>query len=170
MYFFRSNIMYFAQKEIIKVQRFETFEFWGQNSPKFCHFWKKKSVFLQILHHSSVSWDIIPPYFVVEILYTFNKSSLSKTNLVKFHVSMRKSEILHFDGLVCLTHIKFKLKKYRRFVSHSSEEWCKISRKKNWFVVSNTTWGIWWIFRQPVKSLKISLLWALFVQSKWGLC
>ena len=114
--------------------------------------------------------ETIPPYFVVEILYTFNKSSLSKTNLVKFHVSMRKSEILHFDELLCLTHIKFKLKKYRRFVSHSSEEWCKISRKKNWFVVSNMTWGIWWIFRQPVKSLKISLLWALFVQSKWGLC
>ena len=31
------------------------------------------------------------------------------------------------------------------------------------------TWGIWWIFTQPLKSPKISLQWAIFVQSIWGL-
>ena len=32
-------------------------------------------------------------------------------------------------------------------------------------------WGIWWIFNHPLKSLKISLWWALFIQSikVWGL-
>ena len=39
------------------------------------------------------------------------------------------------------------------------------SLKKNWLVVSNMTWGIWWIFTQPLKCLKISLWWVLFVQS-----
>ena len=52
---FRSSVMYFAQKEPIKVQIFETFECLGQNSPNFCRFWNKKSVFLQIM-----SWDINP--------------------------------------------------------------------------------------------------------------
>ena len=30
-------------------------------------------------------------------------------------------------------------------------------------------WGIWWIFTQPLKSLKNSFPWALFVQSIRGL-
>ena len=63
LYFFRSNVMYFAQKEPIKVQLFVTFECLGKDSPNFCRFWNKISVFLQILYHSSVSWVIIPLYF-----------------------------------------------------------------------------------------------------------
>ena len=47
-----------AQKEQIKVQIFETFKCSSQNSTNSCHFWNSKSVFLQILHHSSVSWDV----------------------------------------------------------------------------------------------------------------
>ena len=102
-------------------------------------------VFLQILHQSSVSWDINTLYvFYTEILYPFNKRSLQSTNLVKFHVSSRKSEILHFDP----NHIRCQLKKYRRVISHDTNEW-----------------GIWWIFALPIKSLKISFRWALFVQS-----
>ena len=44
------------------------------------------------------------------------------------------------------------------------------SLKKNWLVVSNMTEGIWWIFTKSLKSLKLSLRWALFVQSikVWG--
>ena len=33
--------------------------------------------------------------------------------------------------------------------------------KKNWLVLSNMTWGIWWIFTQPLESPKISLQWAI---------
>ena len=39
-----------------------------------------------------------------------------------------------------------------------------VKLKKNWLVVSNMTWGIWWIFPHPLKSPKISLQWAVFVQ------
>ena len=37
-------------------------EFWvlDQNSPNSSHFWNNTAVFLQILRHSSVSWDITP--------------------------------------------------------------------------------------------------------------
>ena len=43
---------------------FETFDCSGENLPNSsCHFPNHKSVFLQILHHSSVSWKITPLHF-----------------------------------------------------------------------------------------------------------
>ena len=38
LYFFRSNVIYFALKEPIKVQIFESLECLDQNSPNSCHF------------------------------------------------------------------------------------------------------------------------------------
>ena len=78
LYFFKSNVMYFARKGPIKVQTFENFECLDQNPPNFCHFWNNKLFFFLIFHHSSVSWDITSLYFLAEILNTFNKKSLSK--------------------------------------------------------------------------------------------
>ena len=62
--FFSSNNIYFAQKEPIKMKIFETFECSGQIlSNSLCQFWNDKSIPLQILHPSSVSWKITPLYF-----------------------------------------------------------------------------------------------------------
>ena len=64
LYLFSSNNIYFAQKETIKVKLFETFECSGQNfSNSLCQFWNSKSIPLQILYPSSVSWKITPLYF-----------------------------------------------------------------------------------------------------------
>ena len=64
LYFFSSNNVYFTQKEPIKVNIFETFECSGQNLwNSLCQFWNDKSIPLQILHPSSVSWKITPLYF-----------------------------------------------------------------------------------------------------------
>ena len=63
LYFFRSNVIYFAWKGPIKVQIFETSERSNQNSPNSYHFWNIKLIFLQILHHLSVSWHITPLHF-----------------------------------------------------------------------------------------------------------
>ena len=61
---FSSNNRYFAQKEPIKENIFETFEYPGQNlSNSLCQFWNDKSIPLQILYPSSVSWKITPLYF-----------------------------------------------------------------------------------------------------------
>ena len=47
--------------------------------------------------------------------------------------------------------------------SYLSWHWIVIQGlKKNWLVVSNMTWGIWWILTQPLKSLKILFQWAFF--------
>ena len=64
LYFFSSNNIYFAEKEPIKMTIFETFECSGQIlSNSLCQFWNDKSIPLQILYPSSVSWKIIPLYF-----------------------------------------------------------------------------------------------------------
>ena len=64
VYFFSSNNIYFAQKELIKVKILETFEYSGQNlSNSLCQFWNNKSIPLQILYPSSLSWKITPLYF-----------------------------------------------------------------------------------------------------------
>ena len=74
---------------------FDTFECSGQNLPNSsCHFPSNKSVFLQILHYSSMSWKITPPYFFgsnniyfaqkkpikVKILETFECSGKNLSN------------------------------------------------------------------------------------------
>ena len=64
MNFFSLNNIYFAQKKPIKVKSLETFEWSGQNlSNSSCQFWNHKSAPLQILHPSWVSWKITPLYF-----------------------------------------------------------------------------------------------------------
>ena len=61
LYFFSSNIIYFGQKEPIKVQIVEIFECWSQkllNSS--WEFLTDQSIPIQILHHSLLSWQINP--------------------------------------------------------------------------------------------------------------
>ena len=91
---------------------------------------------------------------LAETLYIFNKKgAYQSTNLVKFHTRSWKSGICTLISFFCLNHAQFQLKKYRRVISHNHEEFIQ-SLKKNWLVVSNMKWGIWWIFTQPLKSLK----------------
>ena len=62
--FFSWKIMYFIQKKPIKMQIFEIFKCLCQNSSNSsCHFWKHKSVFLQMLHQYSVPSSKTPLYF-----------------------------------------------------------------------------------------------------------
>ena len=77
--FFSSNNTYFSQKEPIKVEIFETFECSGGillNS--LCQFWNDKSIPLQILYLSSVSWKINSMYFSAQTICTWFKRSPSK--------------------------------------------------------------------------------------------
>ena len=59
----------------MKVQVLETFECSGHISPNSCHFWNNGSVFLQILHQSSRSWDITHLYFLAKNSYTLRNLS-----------------------------------------------------------------------------------------------
>ena len=77
MYLFSSNIMYFAQKEPIKMKMFQTFKCSGQIfSNSLCKFWNE-SIPLQILYPSSFSWKITPLYFfLAQTLYALLERSL----------------------------------------------------------------------------------------------
>ena len=53
---------------------FETFKWFGENLPySSCHFPNHNSVFLQILHHPSVSWKTTPLYFVTSNIKYFSQ-------------------------------------------------------------------------------------------------
>ena len=63
----------------------------GSKFTKFLSFLKQKISFFQILRYFSMLWDITPLYLFYLKFYT---------NLVKFQMSSRKSEILHFSGFL----------------------------------------------------------------------
>ena len=59
--FFQLKHYILCLKQPIKVQLFYVFECLGQNSSNSsCQFSTRKSVFLRILHHYSLSWHITP--------------------------------------------------------------------------------------------------------------
>ena len=135
LYFFRSNVIYFAQKEPIKVQILESFEWSVQNSPNSSHFWDNKSVFLQILYYFSVSWDISSLYsFRWSFIYFQKKNPIKVQIWWNFTLAVKSLKFYSLMGSFCPNNIKFQLKKYRRVMSHDTEEWCKVWRKTNsWF-------------------------------------
>ena len=90
-------------------------------------------------------WDFI--YFQQKqpIKYKFGEIS---------HGHSQKSEILYFDGFLLSKSYKVSANQVQK--SYLSWHWRVMqSLNKNWVVVSNITWGIWWIFTQPLRSLKI---------------
>ena len=60
--------------------------------------------------------------FWLEFYKIFRKNL---TVQVKFH------QICILIGTFCWKYTKFQLKKYRRVMSHDTEDWCKIWRKNN---------------------------------------
>ena len=61
LFFFSSIIIYFSQRQPIKVQVFEIFQCLNQNSSNSsCQFWTEKWIPLQFLHLSSLSWETAP--------------------------------------------------------------------------------------------------------------
>ena len=108
-------------------RNFENFEYWGQISPNSCYFWNNKSVFFQILHYSSVSWDINPLYFFsLNFIYFQQKEAIKVQICWNFTWAVETPKFCTLMGSFCPNYIKFLLKKYRRVISHDIEEWRKV--------------------------------------------
>ena len=61
---------------------FDTFKCSGENLPNFsCDFSNHMSIFLQILHHSSVPWKITPLYFFSSNVIYFGQKESIKTQM-----------------------------------------------------------------------------------------
>ena len=129
LYFFWSKVMYesYAQEGSIRVQIFETFECSDKNLPNSCHFWNNKLVFLQILHHSWVSWDItLLNFFSWNFIYFQQKERIKVQIWWKFTWAIKNLKFCTLMGSFGKNHIKFQVKKYRRVISLDNEEWCEI--------------------------------------------
>ena len=73
-----------------------------------CQFWTNKSIPLQILHHSPVSWRITPLYFVAQILYTLVKGSPLKGKFVRLLSAWVKIGQIHYVNFETTSHFLFK--------------------------------------------------------------
>ena len=76
-----SSELFLAQilwsKEPIKEYFFKVFEYSGQNSSNSsCQFWNDKSIPLQSLHYSSLSWHTAPLQILRSYLFYFGKKGL----------------------------------------------------------------------------------------------
>ena len=79
------SIIYFGQKEPIRVQFFSLLSALMKVHPtSHAIFGKTRSMFIQILHHCSLSWKITRLYFFSLNLYTLDKKSPSKWNFQTF--------------------------------------------------------------------------------------
>ena len=166
LYFCSSNLVYFGQKEPTK-RNFQTFEWLSENSPNSsCNIWNHKSVFLLTLHHSSVSWDLTLLYFFSwNFIWFGQKESIKVQNFrlltayVKFHQAC--TLICSF----CWRYIKFQLKKYGGFMSHETEDWCKIWRKTDlWFRKRHDEFSKFLL--EHLKLSKLGIWWDLYIQGR----
>ena len=109
LYFFSSNNTYFAQKEHIKINFFETFKCLGQNSPNsWCQFWNDKSFPLQILHHSSLSWHITPLRILSSYFSYFGLKDAIIIPILRLYIALVK--ICHITHVIFQTTSQFLFK------------------------------------------------------------
>ena len=109
LYFFSSNIIYFGQKQPIKVQIFEIFECSGQNSSNSsCQFWTDKSIPLQILHHSSLPWHITSLWILSSHFSYFGLKDPINMPILRLSIALVK--ICHIPHVIFQTTSQFFFK------------------------------------------------------------
>ena len=106
LHFFSSNNIYFPQKEHIKLKIFETCS--GQNlSNSSCHLWNDKSIPLQILRHSSFSWQITPLWILRSYFFNFGLKYLIKIPILR--LSSAQMKICHIPHVIFQTTSELKV-------------------------------------------------------------
>ena len=132
-----------------------------------CHFPYHKSIFLQILHDSSLSWNITPLYFFRSKVIYFSQKELMKVRFFKLFSARKNSENLT-NFLVLKIHqvlVIFEKKKWL-FSWYLSVSWditpCYLSSWSFIFFQQKEPIKVqfWWNFVWAVESQK----WAPFVK------
>ena len=105
LHFFSSNNIYFAQKEHIKMKIFEPFKCSDQNlSNSSCQLWNDKSIPLQILHHSSLSWQITPLWILSSYFFKFGLK-----DPIKIPILSALEKICHIPHVIFQTTSQLKV-------------------------------------------------------------
>ena len=104
-----SNIIYFGQKQPIKVHIFEIFECSSQNlSNSSSQFWNDKSILLQILHHSSLSWHITSLWILSSHFSYFGLKDPINMPILRLSIALVK--ICHIPHVIFQTTSQFFFK------------------------------------------------------------
>ena len=85
----------------------------GQNSPQQISFYSNFASIFRVMRHNSSAYTFLANFST--------KGVYQSTNLVKFYVNSRKSEILHFDGLFCSKSCTISAKKVQK--SYLTWDW-----------------------------------------------
>ena len=112
LHFFSSNNIYFAQKKHIKMKSLKWIKCSDQNlSNSSCQLWNDKSIPLQILRHSSLSWQITPLWILSSYFFNFELKDLIK--IPNFETFKCSGEICHIPYVIFQTksHLKVLLDK-----------------------------------------------------------
>ena len=131
------------------------------NWPNSCYLWNVDLVFLQILHHSSVSWDITPLYFFSWNFKYFQKTEpikLQKWSNFRWTIKSWKFFIL---PLLLSKSYKIRAKTVQK--SYLSWHWTVM---KNWNKPGSFCFKIGMRNVINFRALKSLENWALFAQSK----
>ena len=97
--FFSSEIIYFGQKQPIKVQIFGTFDCLGQNSSNSsCQFWNGKSIPPQTFHHSSLPLHITSLQIFSSCILYFGQKDPMKVPIFKCFVETLSNPSCHFPN------------------------------------------------------------------------
>ena len=108
LYFSGSNNIYFAQREHIKMKIFEAFKCSGQNSSKSsCQLWNGKSIPLQMLRHSSFSWQITPLWILSS--YFFNLGLKDPIKIPILRLSSALVKMCHISHVIFQTTSQLKV-------------------------------------------------------------
>ena len=108
LHFFSSNNIYFPQKEHIKMKICETFKCSSQSSSiSSCQFWNDKSIPLQILRHSSFSWQITPLWILSSYFFNFGLKYLIKIPILR--LSSAQMKICHIPHVIFQTTSELKV-------------------------------------------------------------
>ena len=94
LHFLSSNNIYFAQKEHIKMKSLKWMKCTDQNlSNSSCQLWNDKSIPLQILCHSSLSWQITPLWILSSYFFNFGLKDPIKIPILRVSSALVKFAI-----------------------------------------------------------------------------
>ena len=109
LWLFSSKIIYFDQKELIKVQILDIFECSGQNlSNSLCQFWNDKSRPSPFLRHSLLSWQITPLQILSSHVFYFRSKNPNKVPIGRLSSALVK--ILQVPHVIFESKSQFSFK------------------------------------------------------------
>ena len=124
--------VYFLSWNLIPSKwKFQTFMWFGKNSPKILMSFETASqCFLKTLHHSVVSWEITVLYFFSwNFIWFWQKEPTEVENFKLSTAHVKFHQICTLIGSFYGEYIKFQLKKYRGVMSHDTENRYQIWKK-----------------------------------------